>query len=178
MVSRLENYRTLVLDKGFRPMRAIGWQRAITLDVEHRIEVLEYYDEVVHTSRRSFPLPAVIRIPAYLHFKHELQIALTRRNIMIRDGFRCQYCSAKPAIKELTIDHVQPRSRGGSSGWKNLVAACGPCNRRKGDRTPAEANMPLLVTPRRPKILTVDRNGKFTKQPPLEWTEYLPAKAS
>jgi len=175
VVSRLENYRTLVLDKGFRPMRAIGWRRAITLDVEHRIEVLEYYDEVVRTAWEAFPLPAVIRVTTYLHFRHELQIALTRRNIMIRDGFRCQYCDTKAAIRDLTLDHVMPRSRGGPSSWKNLATACGPCNRRKGDRTPEQANMLLLNKPKRPKLLTIGRDGRFTKEPPPEWVDYLPA---
>jgi len=175
VVSRLENYRTLVLDKGFRPMRAIGWRRAICLDVEHRVEVLEYYNEVVRTAWEVFPLPAVIRVPGYLHFRHELQIALTRRNIMIRDGYRCQYCGDKPPIRLLTLDHIKPRSRSGSSSWRNLVTACGPCNRRKGDRTPEQARMPLLSTPRRPKILTMGRDGRFTKEPPPEWLDYLPA---
>jgi 5-methylcytosine-specific restriction endonuclease McrA len=156
-------------------MRAIGWRRAICLDVEARVEVLEYYDEVVRTYRASFLLPAVIRIPSYLHFRHEIQIALTRRNLLIRDGFRCQYCGVKPTMRQLTIDHVMPRSRGGASSWKNLVTACAPCNRRKGDRTPSEASMALHVAPRRPKMLTVGKDGQFTREPPPEWRNYLPA---
>jgi 5-methylcytosine-specific restriction endonuclease McrA len=75
-------------------------------------------------------------------------IELSRKNIIRRDNYRCQYCGKKTST--LTIDHVIPKSRGGTDTWDNLVAACVKCNNKKGNRTPSEANMPLLKKPRKP----------------------------
>jgi 5-methylcytosine-specific restriction endonuclease McrA len=171
---KLHDLRTLVLDAAFRPLHAIRWQRAMVLDLLDRVDVLEYYDAVVRTSTDAFPLPAVVRHRAFVQ-RGPRRVALTRGNLLARDGCRCQYCGEAFASRELTIDHVLPRSKGGPSTWENLVIACGPCNRRKGDKTPAEAGMPLLTRPRRPMVLTMDRDGLFTGAHPSEWEEYLPA---
>lgn len=170
----LDGIRTLVLDAAFRPLHAIRWQRAMVLDLLDRVDVLEYYDAVVRTSRDDFPLPAVVRHHSYVQ-RGPKRVALTRRNLLTRDGSRCQYCGGQPALRELTIDHVLPRSRGGGSTWQNLVIACGTCNRRKGDRTPQEAGMPLLCRPAQPKMLAVGRDGLFSGEPPVQWAHYLPA---
>jgi hypothetical protein len=77
-------------------------------------------------------------------------LRLSRRNILLRDRFTCQYCGAKPPVSELDVDHVTPRSRGGLSTWQNLVAACRSCNLRKSNSTPEEARMTLLNKPYRP----------------------------
>ena len=94
-----------------------------------------------------YPYPSVIRLSAYIRVPHK-KIELSRKNILRRDGFRCQYCGNMNA--SLTLDHIIPRSRGGRDTWENLVCACIKCNNRKGSRTPEEANMKLLSIPRRP----------------------------
>jgi 5-methylcytosine-specific restriction endonuclease McrA len=74
---------------------------------------------------------------------------------MARDRYTCQYCGVQPGRAKLTLDHVVPRSHGGETRWENVVTACGPCNRRKGNRTPAEAAMTLHCQPRRPRYIAL-----------------------
>jgi 5-methylcytosine-specific restriction endonuclease McrA len=168
----LSHYRALLLDKAYRPLRAVGWQRAVVLDLSARVEVLEYYDRLVQTARDAFPLPAVIRTPSWIE-RRPRSAPLTRRNVLLRDDHTCQYCGIEGTSRELTIDHVQPRSRGGPTSWENVAAACGPCNRRKGDRTPDEARMPLARVPRRPSALQLGRRGMVLGEFPDEWEAYL-----
>ena len=143
----LDGYRVLLLDKSFRPLRALNWRRAILLDLAGRVEVLQYYERKIRTASASFSMPAVMRSPNWVERSPQV-VALTRRNVLLRDGNTCVYCGFVGVGRELTIDHVLPRSRGGRSAWENLVAACGPCNRRKGDRTPEEAGMRIGFVPR------------------------------
>ena len=168
----IETCRALLLDKAFRPLRAIGWRRAICLDLADRVEVLEYYTRKVRTASAVFPIPAVIRVPGWLHRLPQV-VPPTRRNVLLRDGFACQYCGWEGTSAQLTIDHVLPRSRGGRTAWDNVVAACAPCNRRKGDRTPQEAGMVLDPEPEEPRGLQLGRRGMVIGQAPAEWEPYL-----
>ncbi len=93
------------------------------------------------------PFPSVIRLARYIKIPFK-KIELSRRNILKRDGYRCQYCGVKS--HELTIDHIIPKSRGGNDSWDNLVSACKECNNKKADRTPEEAGISLFKKPRRP----------------------------
>ena len=172
LATGLESFRALLLDKAFRPLRAIGWRRAVCLDLGERVEVLEYYERHVRTATASFPIPAVIRVPGWLH-KLPQVVPPTRRNVLLRDGFQCRYCGWEGTSAQLTIDHVVPRSRGGRTSWDNVVAACAPCNRKKGDRTPLEANMELDVPPREPGALQLGRRGMVVGEAPAEWEPYL-----
>jgi 5-methylcytosine-specific restriction endonuclease McrA len=173
MVVDLDQYRVLLLDKAFRPLRAVNWRRAILLDLSGRVEVLQYYDRVVHTPSRQFAMPAVIRVPNWVE-RVPTSVALTRRNVILRDSNTCVYCGFVGTGRELTIDHVLPRSRGGRTEWANVAAACAPCNRKKGDRTPAEAGMELAVIPRPPSALQLGRRGMVTVgEPPPEWVAWL-----
>ena len=169
----LDAVRTLVLDGAFQAVSAIDWRRAIVLDLMDRVVVLEYYDEVVHTAHRTFPLPAVIQTPGFVR-KRPLRVPLTRGNLLLRDEQRCQYCGVQPPLRQLTVDHVLPRSRGGQTSWDNVVTACGPCNRRKGNRTPREAGMPLPRRPSVPRALAFGHQGLWLGVPPDEWKPYLP----
>ena len=169
----LDRYRVLLLDKSFRPLRALNWRRAILLGLAGRVEVLETYDRMIHTPSQQFPMPAVVRAPNWVE-RAPQTVTLTRRNVLLRDGNTCVYCGVAGQARDLTIDHVLPRSRGGRTSWDNLVAACGPCNRRKGDRTPAEAGMPMSLLPRVPSALSLGRRGMLvTGDPPPEWRAWL-----
>ena len=100
----------------------------------------------VHTPRLAIAVPRVIRL---LHYtgRPQREVRLTRRNIHARDSFRCHYCGQRFTTRDLTVDHIVPRSQGGRDTWDNLVSACVPCNSRKGGRTPQGANMRLRRTP-------------------------------
>jgi 5-methylcytosine-specific restriction endonuclease McrA len=78
-------------------------------------------------------------------------VKFTRHNIFERDHNTCQYCGIKFDRKDLNLDHVIPRDRGGETSWENIVCSCVPCNSRKGNRTPPEAGLKLLHKPKRPK---------------------------
>lgn len=121
-----------------------------------------------------------LRVPRVLHlYRYErmprLTVRLTRRNLMFRDAHECQYCGKRPPLRDLNIDHVLPRSRGGDDTWENLVTACRTCNLRKGWRTPEEANMRLARRPFRPKWSTTAQILLGTGSKFKEWEPFLKA---
>jgi 5-methylcytosine-specific restriction endonuclease McrA len=120
-----------------------------------------------HTVDKEYNIPAVVRLQQYINVPYR-GVELSRINIFKRDSHECQYCGSK---SDLSIDHVLPRSKGGGSNWKNLVAACKPCNARKGDGTPEEANMPLNQKPFKPSYLMFLRDFSGFKYE--EWKPYL-----
>ncbi len=107
-------------------------------------------DDVVLTPSRAIVVPRVIQLVDYDRVPRR-EVKFSRHNIYLRDGNRCQYCGHKLPSAELSIDHVVPLSRGGTSSWENVVCACLPCNVRKGNHTPSEAGMHLITQPERPR---------------------------
>lgn len=142
--------RTLVLDQGYQPARVVPWQKAIGMLYVGKADMLEQYDELIRSVQSAIPMPSVVRLRKGKRFRRK-HVKFSRMNVMLRDGFACQYCGKQAALKELTYDHVVPRSRGGQTTWENIVTACKSCNGRKGARTPQEARMPLLKVPIRPR---------------------------
>jgi 5-methylcytosine-specific restriction endonuclease McrA len=138
----------LVLNATYEPLSTVGWQRAVVLVLEGIAEAVAV-DEVrrVRSPSISIARPHVIRLLSYVRVPRGRRTPVTRRGVLARDGHRCGYCRGRAD----TVDHVVPRSRpGGAHSWANLVAACRTCNGRKGNRTPDEADMPLLVQPFEP----------------------------
>ena len=125
---------------------------------------------VVHSQYFSIPVPDVIVVSSYCGEKAK-QVRLSRRNIFLRDQSTCQYCGHIFSSRELNIDHVYPRSRGGKNTWENLVLSCFPCNTRKADRTPDEAQMPLLRIPVKPLWSEIHELNHYN--PPPAWRSYL-----
>ncbi len=107
-------------------------------------------DDVVPIVGGTLRVPRVVHLHRYDRTPR-VTVRLTRRNLMFRDAHQCQYCGKQPPVRDLNIDHVLPRSRGGDDSWENLVTACRICNLRKGWRTPEEANMRLARRPFRPR---------------------------
>ncbi|MBD2103138.1 HNH endonuclease [Leptolyngbya sp. FACHB-261] len=136
--------KVLVLNASYEPLNITNWRRAVVLLIKGKAEQVEHNGKYVYP---EFPIPTVIRLRAYVRVPYK-EIPLTRRNLLHRDSHTCQYCSYTG--DDLTLDHVIPRSRGGGDVWENVVTACVRCNVKKGSRTPKEANMPLLTSPRRP----------------------------
>lgn len=137
------NSPVLVLNASFEAIAICASRRALALVVKDTAWVQEHDGREVHA---GIMFPTVIRLKEYKKIPHRVQV-LTRKNLLARDNHECQYCGEAFSAWDLTLDHVVPRSKGGPSSWQNLVACCGPCNRRKADRTPLEANMPLLKIP-------------------------------
>jgi 5-methylcytosine-specific restriction endonuclease McrA len=117
---------------------------------ELRAEVKEPHDDWIRTVNFEIQIPRVIRLLQYDRLPKQ-ELHLNRRNVLARDGHRCQYCARHLPAHLLSVDHVIPRSRGGVTSWENLVCACLTCNIRKGGRTPQEAKMKLVRRPVKPK---------------------------
>lgn len=142
------NAKVLILNQSYEPISVCSAKKALMLLFLTKAEMVEQRtSQVIRTVRSNYPFPSVIRLCAYLRVPFR-KIELSRKNIFRRDGMRCQYCGTQHP--PLTVDHVIPRSRGGHDTWENLTTACIRCNNRKGNRTPEEAEMKLLVPPKKP----------------------------
>jgi 5-methylcytosine-specific restriction endonuclease McrA len=141
--------RVLVLNATYEPINVCSIRRAVVLLLKEKAEMLERNARELHSERYTVARPVVIRLVSYVRVPHQAhRRKITRRAVFARDGWACQYCGAR---SNLTVDHVIPRSKGGQSSWENIVASCGPCNRRKGDSLPAQAGMKLRRAPRTPR---------------------------
>jgi 5-methylcytosine-specific restriction endonuclease McrA len=139
----------LVLNASYEPINVCTVRRAAVLILKDRAEILERADHSLHAERFTLPRPAVIRLRTYIKVPRDAHSRkITRRAVFARDRWACQYCGTDRG--GLTVDHVIPRSKGGGSSWENIVACCAPCNRRKGDRLPAQADMHPRAAPRAP----------------------------
>lgn len=158
----------LVLNRLYMPVNIITAKRAFcmltagiahVLDHEHRVFDFKnwaelssaIHDETVGLVGRVIRVPRVILLATYDRFPKRT-VRFSRMNIMLRDGYACQYCRKQFKRSELNIDHVVPRSRGGLTTWENVVTSCHACNRKKGGCTPNEARMKLLKTPSKPRV--------------------------
>lgn len=149
--------RVLLLNSDWSPLNFVSSIRALNLLFKGRAEVISlgekssFWDESITTPTRSFDLPATLRLVERVNKKFSPP-RFKKRILFNRDGWRCQYCDVELDLRSITIDHVVPRSRGGSTSWKNCVAACRKCNAKKGSRTLLEAGMHLKRPPSEPKI--------------------------
>jgi 5-methylcytosine-specific restriction endonuclease McrA len=138
----------LVLNQNYEPLNVCNVRRALVLVLRGKAEVLETAERAFHSARSTFALPSVIRL-VYMIKRPRPKVRLTRKEIFARDGWTCVYCGR--ATRDLTLDHVMPRHRGGEHSWENLVSACKPCNHRKAGRTPGEAHMAMHHEPAAPR---------------------------
>ncbi|MEB3331796.1 MAG: HNH endonuclease [Synechococcaceae cyanobacterium] len=159
----------LVLNASYEPLNITTWRRAVVMLLKGKAEELERDGE--RELRPQQFLPTVIRLRQFVRVPYR-SLPLTRRNIFQRDGHTCQYCGR--AGEMLSIDHVLPRSRGGHDSWENVATACLPCNVRKGNRTPREADMPLAREPRRPSgSFSFEASRLIRSGQHQEWAKYV-----
>ncbi len=158
----------LVLNQDYRALTICSVQRATILVILEKAELVEALPRrFIRSPSYRLPWPSIVRLKAFVRVPYK-NILLSRKNVLRRDHFRCQYCGSRD---RLTIDHIMPRSRGGRDTWDNLVAACVPCNNKKGNRTPAEAGMTLLKKPFRPSHVMFIRDYVGTVDE--TWKPYL-----
>lgn len=163
--------QVLVLNATYEPLNVVSVRRAVVLLLKEKAEIVEAAGAWLRSERQRMPLPLVIRLVYYVRIPRHFSLPLSRRTVLARDGYTCQYCGLQPGKANLTIDHVLPRSRGGETVWENVVAACGPCNRRKGDRTPEEAGMRTPRQRGRPQYLAFALLGGSSA--PKAWEKYM-----
>ena len=164
--------QTLLLNATYEPLRLISWQKAVTLLTLGKVEVIEHYDQEIHSISFSIQLPAVVRL-LYLVKRQRQEVKFSRRNLYARDKGRCQYCGASLQPKEITYDHIVPKSHGGQTTWENVVTCCLACNSKKANRTPKQAKMSLLTPPRKPQWHHFLQITIGIKHAPESWKDYL-----
>ena len=162
------NRRVLVLNQSYEPIMVIGAKRAIILLLSEKVDALENYRELIHSAYLTLPLPSVIKLKQYARIRRK-EIVLSRKNILKRDNHTCQYCGKKSV--PMTIDHIISRNKGGGDSWDNLVAACVPCNTKKGNHSLRQIQMDLSKIPRKPTMIL--HLQKFVKQFQSSWRPYL-----
>ena len=171
----LRHHPALVLNADYRPLSYYPlslwpWQEAVKASFLDRVDVIATYDEVVRSPSVEIRIPSVVVLRDYV--KPSKRVAFTRFNLFLRDEFACQYCGS---TGELTFDHVVPRAAGGVTSWENVVAACAPCNLRKGSRSLRQVGFHLRRPPRQPGASELHAQGR--KFPPghlhESWTDFL-----
>ena len=161
--------QVLVLNASYEPLNITSWRRATVLMLKGKAESLE--EDSTHNIRNDKKLPTVIRLRYFIKVPYR-KLALTRKNLLQRDNHCCQYCGYRG--DKLSIDHVIPRSRGGSDNWENVTTACLSCNISKGNRTPEEANMILKRTPYKPiSTLSFEASKQIDSGRHKEWSKYV-----
>jgi 5-methylcytosine-specific restriction endonuclease McrA len=162
----------LVLNASYEPINICAARRALVLILKGVASAEEHSSMHVHSARNAVPLPSVIRLLEYRRIPHQTR-ALSRKNILMRDRYTCQYCHRSSPGVDLTLDHVVPRSRSGETTWENLVACCHQCNNRKGNRTPEEAGMRLSKAPRPFSLHTSRHLMRLLAKSDNQWQKYL-----
>lgn len=150
-------------------MSVCNVRKAVILLYLGKAELIEAHRSLqVRSVSMSMPFPSIVRLSVYIHIPYK-KIILSRKNILRRDGHRCQYCNRGDV--SLTVDHIVPRSAGGEDTWENLITACVECNNRKGNRIPERAHMQLLRKPIKPNHVTFIRH--FVGRVDERWKPYL-----
>ncbi|MBN2126638.1 MAG: HNH endonuclease [Deltaproteobacteria bacterium] len=164
--------QVLLLNITYEPLKIINWKKAITMVCLGKVEVIEEYNQEIHSVSFTIRLPSVVRLLRMVK-RPNTPVKFSRQNIYARDRYRCQYCGSRFATEELTYDHVLPKSRGGRTKWENIVTCCVECNRKKGGRTPEEAHMSLVRKPARPSWVPAIRITIGFQRVPETWRDYL-----
>jgi len=162
--------RVLVLNASYEPLQLISVRRAVVLLLQEKAELVEAAAAQLRARALSLTVPLVIRLLRYIRLPRRLKLPCSRRSVFARDREVCQYCGTQPGRAHLTMDHVVPRSQGGTTCWENVVTACRDCNHRKGGRTPEQASMLLLTTPRQPQYLGFELLGELERHD--VWRKY------
>ncbi len=181
----------LVVNRYLQPVQVTSVRRAmmllfggVALAVDEAGELLDFpswrrmpvrpEDDHIPVITGSVRAPRVVHLRRYDRMRHPV-VRLCRKNIMLRDGHQCQYCSLRLMTQDMNIDHVMPKSRGGAESWENLVTACKRCNLVKGRRTPEEAGMRLLRRPSAPRWSLSTQILLSQPDPFHEWAPFLKA---
>lgn len=182
---------TLVLNSRWQPIQVTSVKEAIGLVAKGSAKIIDptdfstldlvtwndvsrsrekHEDAVIRSQRLALVPPEVIVLSKY-EGQGEKSVVFSRKNLFKRDKYTCMYCGVQPGPEELTIDHVMPKSRGGTSTWENCVLACVECNKTKANRTPAEAGMKMRKTPKKPSWKTLAHvNPRERKE---SWEQFL-----
>ena len=144
------NRSCILLNGDYSYLCLVDWRRAMRLVFADKVQVLKYSDRIIQGVGKVFRAPAVLVLIKVVRSVYRNKVAFSKKNVLVRDRYTCAYCGQRS--KQLTLDHVIPRSRGGKTDWENCVACCKACNTNKGAGTPREARMQLNRRPFQPTI--------------------------
>lgn len=163
--------RVLVLNQDYSPIGLCNVEKAFILVYLNKAEMVSSANGYhLRSVEKHFPMPAVVRLNRYVHVPYK-GVLLTRQNVFKRDGHECQYCGSK---KDLTLDHLIPRSKGGKTNWTNLITACKRCNALKGDNPPEKVGLKVKKAPFKPNYVMFIRD--FSGFAQEEWKPFLKSK--
>jgi len=167
------NIKALVLNVDYTPISVCTVQRAFLLVFLNKAELVKANNtHSLNTVDESYPMPSVIKLGRYVNVPYK-GVMLTKENVFKRDGFQCQYCGTQ---KELTLDHLIPKAKGGKTTWSNLVTACKKCNSLKGDYSLEEAGLTLQFKPYKPSYIMYLKD--LSTRAYEEWKPFLNQKKS
>jgi 5-methylcytosine-specific restriction endonuclease McrA len=165
--------KALVLNLDYTPISVCTVQRAFLLVFLNKAEIVKANNQYsIHTVSQSYPMPSVIKLGRYVNVPYK-GVVLSKENVFKRDGFQCQYCGTQ---KDLTLDHLIPKAKGGKTSWNNLVTACKKCNSLKGDYTPEQAGLQLAFKPYKPSYIMYLK--ELSSRIYEEWKPFLETKKS
>lgn len=166
--------RVLLLNQSYEAVSLISQERAIVLWYSGKVTIVAERDITWRSMSVTIKVPSIVKLVNYVRGLSGRRniVKMTRKNIMLRDNYTCQYCNKRGNPSELNIDHVIPKSQGGKSEWTNLVTTCIKCNSDKDCKTPKQAGMTLRKVPKKPDfmVFTIHRN---VKNVPEDWRSYL-----
>ncbi|MBW1850684.1 MAG: HNH endonuclease [Deltaproteobacteria bacterium] len=141
----------ILLNADFTFLNMVDWRRAMCLMTKGKVQILKQSERVIRTAEGlAVKVPAVMKLIKLIRTLYVSRVPFSKKNVLIRDGFKCAYCGTQR--EKLTIDHIIPKSRGGTTNFDNCVSSCKPCNNSKGGKTPREAQMYLKVKAYQPTI--------------------------
>jgi 5-methylcytosine-specific restriction endonuclease McrA len=164
--------KVLVLNQNYVPMGICEWERAVNLMFDGKIEVLETYNKEIRSPSVTIKMPAVIRVLKFVKAK-KLNVRFNKKTIWSRDGGKCQYCSRTVPEAKGTLDHVLPKSKGGTTDFHNIVLSCYNCNSKKGHQTLEESKMQLKTTPHKPEGLWSFKLELVATNVPEQWARWV-----
>ncbi len=172
------NCPSLVLNADYRPLSYFplsiwSWKDTVKAVFLDRVNIVNEYDQYVSSPSFKMKIPSVISLKDYIPHSHKP--AFTRFNVFLRDDFICQYCNKKFQTRELTFDHLTPRSKGGITSWENVVTSCSLCNWKKGSKSLKEVGFKILKNPQEPSQYSLRIKSKNFPSNYLHesWRDYL-----
>lgn len=199
VLSRMDtNYQCLVLNRLWQAVNVVGVERAFSLLALDHAQVIYAEDgsfrifdgpswfkhcrdlelatssRLLHTVSQQVLVPTVLLLRSYDRMLMQ-EMKFNRQNLLERDEYKCQYCGKNLPAKELNMDHVIPRDRGGGTSWENIVISCIRCNSKKRNRLPKEAGMSLLKQPKRPSRRPF-MSSLYGKPMEKTWSHFIQGK--
>ena len=168
--------QVLLLNASEEALAIISWQRAVTMLCSGKAYEPYNFEETypIKTPNGVFKLPTAIILHQFVIVPFK-RVQPTRKNVLQRDRYACQYCGKVLTLSTCTLDHVIPQCKHGATDWRNLVASCKKCNSKKGDCTPEQASMGLRVKPFVPTRNFLMMNA-IDKSMNGSWKRWMPQK--